>query len=64
MVTISKASNNKWFSWNNWPKKIDETLESSMSYMLGNFKNHGYCIKFGYLINIENQWISGYIPNW
>jgi len=28
-----------------------------------NFKNHGYYIKIGYLRNIENQIICGYIPN-
>jgi hypothetical protein len=41
-------------------KKIDKNLESSLTVL--NFKNHGYHIKIGYLKNIENQRISGYIP--
>ncbi len=38
LITISKTSKNKWFSWKNWPKKIDGTLENSLTFW--NFKNH------------------------
>jgi hypothetical protein len=34
-------------------QKTDGTLESF--FILNFFKNHGYCIKIGYLKNIENQ---------
>ncbi len=42
-------------------QKTNGTLESSL--ILNFFKNHGYYIKIGYLKNIENQRVSGYIPN-
>jgi hypothetical protein len=43
-------------------QKFDKTLENSLTFSI--FKDHGYYIKIGYLKNIKNQKINGYIPNW